>query len=556
MGVKFIKEDGFYPKWAQGEGRWVHQKVSIVTGTLPTFVPPEASKYLVWVPPKSKLPGFRKTKPQTEAQRASEELNQIPFVCPKCGWKGIGSEIGCIGDKPAYWLFECPECFAPVEPDLFGLDTEIIINQWERLGRPVLENPGAASNIVSAPSVNDLRNWVDSFKPMANELAYVGQQLWPNYSSFIRDARQLESYAHKNEEEFRQLVAGIVYLGSEDNKLYAIDAQTGEPRWSYKTRGSIVSTPAVANGLVYFGSWDKKLYALDALTGKLKWSYETGDCINSSPLVVNGTVFFGSWDKKLYALGAMTGKLKWVYKTGGRVLGSATVANAVIYFGSEDNNWYAIDAATGQLRWCHRTEEDLGYSTPVVAEGIVYFVDSEREICALDAASGKLKWVYTSETEYGIDQHSITVVDGIVLCSNNLTDIWGLNAITGNREGSLLKESQSESANEEFGIGIDGPYATDGDLVYVAGEDVSIRSVLFALDFPTGNVLWKYEHKDRTASFQKPSVASRLVIFATEQRLYALDALTGDYRWGYSTKNEIWTSPVIWLREPPTEFLT
>jgi len=199
---------------------------------------------------------------------------------------------------------------------------------------------------------------------------------------------------------------------------------------------------------------------------------------------------------------------------------------------------------------------ELVHSTPAVAEGIVYFIDSEKEICALDAASGKLKWVYTGDTEYGIDKDSIRVVDGTVLCSDNLTNIWRLNAITSKRQRSLPKESKVGPANEEFGIGIDGPYATDGDLVYVSGEDASIRSVFFALDFPTGNVLWKYEHKDRTASFQKPSVASRLVIFATEQRLYALDSLTGDYRWAYGTKNEIRTSPVIRLRKPLTEFLT
>lgn len=527
---------------------------------MPTFIPPEASKYLVWVPPKSKFLRLKKTKPQIEAQRASEELNQIPFVCPRCGWKGIGSELGCIGDKPAYWLFECPECFALVEPDLFGLDTEVIINQWERLGRPVLENPGAAFNIVSAPPVDDLRNWVDSFKPMANELAYVGQQLWPNYASFIRDARQLESYARNNEEAFRRLVNGIVYFGSEDNKLYALDAQTGELKWSYKTGGAIVSTPAVANGLVYFGSWDKRLYALDAVAGRLKWSYETGDCINSSPMVANGTVFFGSWDGRLYALDAMTGELRWAYKTGGRVLGSPTAAEGLVYFGSEDNHWYALDTATGQLRWRHKREEEFGYSTPVAAEGLVCFVTSDEKICAIDAAAGKRKWTYTAQSEFGLE-HSIAVVDRILLCSDGASDIWGLNAITGECEWSL-KKAQVELASagwrdiEDPGLGIDigGLFAIDDSMVYVAGND-AYRSTFFALDFPTGRVLWKYERKDTTASFQTPSVASRLLIFATEQRVYALDALTGDYRWDYSTKNEISTSPAIWLREPPSELL-
>jgi hypothetical protein len=46
--------------------------------------------------------------------------------------------------------------------------------------------------------------------------------------------------------------------------------------WSHPTRGIIVfSSPAVAGDVVYIGSEDGKLYALDALTGTLEWSYTT-----------------------------------------------------------------------------------------------------------------------------------------------------------------------------------------------------------------------------------------------------------------------------------------
>src|SRR5260221_263665 len=45
--------------------------------------------------------------------------------------------------------------------------------------------------------------------------------------------------------------------------------------WTYPT-GSIQFSPAVAGGVVYVGSMDDKLYALDAVTGALKWSNATG----------------------------------------------------------------------------------------------------------------------------------------------------------------------------------------------------------------------------------------------------------------------------------------
>jgi outer membrane protein assembly factor BamB len=56
----------------------------------------------------------------------------------------------------------------------------------------------------------------------------------------------------------------------------------------------------VANGVVYVGSDDGNLYALDAGTGAKLWSYAAGG-VDSSPTVVNGVVYVGSDDHKIYA---------------------------------------------------------------------------------------------------------------------------------------------------------------------------------------------------------------------------------------------------------------
>ena len=63
----------------------------------------------------------------------------------------------------------------------------------------------------------------------------------------------------------------------------------------------------MANGVVYIGSFDHNVYALNASTGALLWSYATGDVVTSSPAVANGVVYVGSQDNNLYALNASTG---------------------------------------------------------------------------------------------------------------------------------------------------------------------------------------------------------------------------------------------------------
>jgi outer membrane protein assembly factor BamB len=55
----------------------------------------------------------------------------------------------------------------------------------------------------------------------------------------------------------------VVYIGSEDNFVYALNAKTGAKLWSYNL-GSVDSSPAVVDGMVYVGADgdnDGKIYA-------------------------------------------------------------------------------------------------------------------------------------------------------------------------------------------------------------------------------------------------------------------------------------------------------
>lgn len=48
---------------------------------------------------------------------------------------------------------------------------------------------------------------------------------------------------------------------------HALNAATGRLRWVYATEGPVESSPAAAHGFVYIGSDDHKIYALNAATG-------------------------------------------------------------------------------------------------------------------------------------------------------------------------------------------------------------------------------------------------------------------------------------------------
>ena len=96
-------------------------------------------------------------------------------------------------------------------------------------------------------------------------------------------------------------------------------ASEGQLNWNYMDKGAVYSSPAVGDGIIYVGSYDHNVYALNATTGGKVWNYLTGHIVYSSSLVANGIVYAGGGGGTIYALNATTGTKVWSYDTGGPV---------------------------------------------------------------------------------------------------------------------------------------------------------------------------------------------------------------------------------------------
>src|ERR1044071_3386194 len=90
--------------------------------------------------------------------------------------------------------------------------------------------------------------------------------------------------------------------------------QLGGVKWAFKTDGAVLSSPAIADGVVYFGSVDGCLYAVEQETGKQKWKFKTQRQVTSSPAVANGVVYFTGFDSALDALATDPGAAKWGFE--------------------------------------------------------------------------------------------------------------------------------------------------------------------------------------------------------------------------------------------------
>ena len=295
---------------------------------------------------------------------------------------------------------------------------------------------------------------------------------------------------------------GIVYVGSADHKLYALDAKTGALKWSFRAQGAIASSPAVAGGRVYFSSLDGLIHALDAISGKPAWSFRTAgerrftapgihgaqprtetmpdpfDVFLSSPVVAGDTVFVGSGDQHVYALAAATGALRWKVKTGDVVHASPAVDGGLVFVGSFDRTFYALDAGTGAVRWTFQTGDDpdlhnqVGIaSSAAVAEGRVFFGCRDGHFYALRAATGELLWKH--------DNHQ-----GWVIASP----------------------------------------AVQGGRVYFPTSD---GQRFKALEASTGKLI--YDRAMKAVSFCSPAIAGNRIVFGTSDGwLHLVDRDTGD----------------------------
>ncbi|MET0683031.1 MAG: PQQ-binding-like beta-propeller repeat protein, partial [Casimicrobiaceae bacterium] len=122
------------------------------------------------------------------------------------------------------------------------------------------------------------------------------------------------------------LVSGAVFAqamfrgDAAHNGTYRGDGLRELPRvkWKFPTGDRIVSSPVYNDGVIYFGSDDGNVYAVDAGDGRQLWKRRTKglhgmqprnqtiadpfDVFLSSPVVVEGSVFFGSGDGHVYSL--------------------------------------------------------------------------------------------------------------------------------------------------------------------------------------------------------------------------------------------------------------
>lgn len=238
-----------------------------------------------------------------------------------------------------------------------------------------------------------------------------------------------------------------VFVASRHGMVKALDAANGETRWeqdfaNYDDEGMLSSISrlwqsgqsarigglALESGILYIGTENGAVMALDASTGELNWSASVPGEIMAAPAVGENTVVVNTGAGSLFALNAETGEQLWVSEgdvpplslrgistpvvaSGGALVGTPTGKVQVNILDSGMVAWEtAITQPSGATELERIVDVDV---TPVLYGGIVYAISYNGTLAAIELRSGRVIWKreYGAYRDLSLNNNQLFVVD-------------------------------------------------------------------------------------------------------------------------------------------------
>ncbi|HEX5322601.1 MAG TPA: PQQ-binding-like beta-propeller repeat protein [Capsulimonadaceae bacterium] len=336
-----------------------------------------------------------------------------------------------------------------------------------------------AAQAQSATTGGPASGNIDTYRGGPGHNGYVGVKLPTNLA--VR--WQNTTTPQPNNSSSPACVDGVLYFGS-GNHVYAVNAKDGTLKWQFpkaEVDQSGVALPGpfngpatVYNGRVYIGGDDNKLYVLDAGTGESQWQFATGGAVRGAPLIDNGAVFFGGTDNHLYAVRLDNQQPLWggQFRTNGSVTAAPMVANGILFF-SDDDTVYGVSEDSGRPLWSSR--QIGGMTAPPMLDNGTIYVGVGRTLEAIISRSGSSRWTSTLPSEPSAAA-TAGGSEGLVYIPSTDQNLYALDARGNIRWKSNLHDLVSAP-----------PVLTDSMLV------VATRAgALYGLDPHSGAVNWVY----------------------------------------------------------------
>ncbi len=205
------------------------------------------------------------------------------------------------------------------------------------------------NSIWATPAVANGRVFFGSMDQKVYALDLDGQLIWEFATGGAVTAQPL-------------VKDGRVYIGSFSSDFFALDAETGNVIWKFPDANNWYWSRAVTNGDVLFvGTTDGNLYALDSNSGRSLWVASTTGSIVGSPTLVGDRVAVASTDGRVRLVRQQDGQDETQCNIGAAIRAPLSAQGDFLYFRADDRSIRALEINVNgnpDEVWVHRSDQD------------------------------------------------------------------------------------------------------------------------------------------------------------------------------------------------------
>lgn len=297
-----------------------------------------------------------------------------------------GALAGCVGASD-------PTTSDPDGPDETGGD-------WPTVGHDPANTRHASSGTVqSTPS----DAWRFPIGSPIDQPVVAGGQVYISDSSALRvhDAVTGEKkWMYTNDTDGTQLYTaptvrdGVVYVGVTNGSasVLALDATSGERLWTFgeQQTGNVGGTPTLnkAGDTLYIGTDTERLYALDATNGTPRWQQGVFGSITTSLAVESPLVVATTRPGVVYAFNE-GGSSMWRQRLQKGSKTPPVISDRTVFVGGTGDNVYSLDPVSGRRRW--DTYVNTLYQGGFAVRNSSVYAVSGRSIVVLGGDEGEIQ---------------------------------------------------------------------------------------------------------------------------------------------------------------------